>query len=421
MSSSIRFAAGLLAVVVLLVTLVRPLAAHFQLNVNIRVVHIEHLNDGLRVYLRLPTPYVLAGLTGAPRADGTVEAAPFTSNRLVEGELMHSLDPAAIEADPLGLGRLVAEGHSLTVAGIALVPAVEAVRLHLALKQAPFATLEEAKRSFEGPLLPPEMGETFVGNSVIDVQLFYPAGEPVYGYGFASTLDPGLAGQDQTANLVLDHLTGEPLVFRETGLLAVPLEVSRSVLMAALGFVIEGVRHILEGTDHVLFVLCLTIGALGLGNLLWRVTGFTVGHTVTLIAGFLGFVPTAAWFIPAVETGIALSIVYAGIIALLKRPAAGTVVITALIGLLHGLGFSFVLREILRVDAPNLWQSLVSFNIGVEAGQVAIVLLVWPAIWLLGKKGEKPVLFARWTVALPCIAIAALWTGERSLQIFAAL
>ena len=192
-------------------------------------------------------------------------------------------------------------------------------------------------------------------------------------------------------------------------------------MKAALGFVFEGVRHILEGLDHVLFVLCLTIGALGLGNLLWRVTGFTVGHTVTLILGFFGFVPAGAWFIPAVETGIALSIIYAGVVALIKFSGRGTLLVTALIGLLHGLGFSFVLHEILRVDSPNLWQLLLSFNLGVEVGQVAIVLLVWPLFWFLAKKGDKPVTIGRWVVALPCILIAGIWTGERALQLIGSL
>ena len=417
----LSIAAGLVAALLFLGALLQPAGAHFLLNVNIRIVHIEHPGDGLRVYLRLPTPYVLAPLVGEAAADGSVAPAPFTSNRMEEGELLHSLDRAAIEADPLGLGRLVAEGHRLTVDGQPLAPRVEALRVHRALQQSPFATLEEAKASFDGPVMPAEEGEIFAGDSVLDVQLFYPAGGAVYDYRFASTLDPGLEGQEKTANLIIDHFIGEPLVFRQTGLLAEPVAVSRSALAAAWGFVLAGVKHILEGTDHVLFVVCLTIGAVGLGNLLWRVTGFTLGHTVTLIMGFLGYVPTGAWFIPAVEMGIALSIIYAAVIAVLRAPGAGTIAVTAAIGLLHGLGFSFVLQEILRVDAPNLWQSLVAFNVGVELGQIAIVALIWPIMWYLARKGPKPVQVARWAAALPCMVVAGVWTGERGLQLLSAL
>jgi len=397
----------------LLCALAAPAAAHFLLNVNIRVIHVEHLDDGLRVYLRLPAPYVLANLTGAPRADGTAEPAPYTSNKLVEGELMHYLDGAALEAEPLGLGRLVAEGHSFLADGERLVPEVVLVRVYPALKQPPFSTLGEAERSFALPLAVPDHEEVFVGDAVIDVVLRFAAGRPVYDYQVGSTLDPGLEGQDKTANLIIDHFSGEPLIFRETGLLATPVAVSRSPFRAALSFVAEGIRHILEGTDHVLFVICIAIGAASLGNLLWRVTGFTLGHTVTLILGFFGFVPQGAWFVPAVELAIALSIIYAAVIAVLQRSEKGTVAVTTAIGLVHGLGFSFVLHEILKLNSPNLWQSLISFNIGVEIGQLGIVVLVWPLFWYLARRGDRPVNLARWTVALPCMAFSAIWAGER--------
>lgn len=411
---------GFVGVLLALALLAPAAQAHFLLNINIRVIHVQHLDDGLRVLLRLPMPYVVAQLTGAPRADGTVAPAPYTTNRREDGALMHYLDLTALRADPMGLGQLVADGHDLMVEGTRLPASVEQVRVFPGLSQQPFATLDEAIRAFDAPLYPDDTAATFVGDTVVDVMLRYRTGGAVYAYSFGSTLDPGLEGQDETANLLLDHFPGEALVFRERGLLQTPIDVTRSALAAAYTFVVEGVRHILEGTDHVLFVLCLTIGAVGFKNLLWRVTGFTLGHTVTLIVGFLGYAPSAPWFIPAVEAGIALSIIYAGVIAVMNRPGAGTFIITAAIGLLHGLGFSFVLHEILRVDAPNLWQSLLSFNLGVEVGQVAIVLLVWPLLWLLARRGARWLATGRWIVALPCITLAALWTGERVMMILEA-
>ena len=251
--------------------------------------------------------------------------------------------------------------------------------------------------------------------------LYYPTAGPVYDIELSSTLDPALPEQEDTANLILDHFTGEPIVFREFGLLQSPIEISRSPWKAAAGFGWQGVVHILEGLDHVLFVLCLTIGALSLGALLWRVTGFTLGHTITLILGFFGYVPQGSWFIPAVETGIALSIIYAAVLALYLRQDRGTIAVTAALGLLHGLGFSFVLHQLLNFDSPHLWQSLLSFNLGVELGQIAIVLAVWPIFLVLRRTNAKAALIGRWAVALPCIAIAAMWTGQRVLQLYAVL
>ncbi|MEM7221926.1 MAG: HupE/UreJ family protein [Pseudomonadota bacterium] len=393
--------------------------AHFLLNVNVRIIIVEHLDDGLRVYLRLSMPYLVADKIGAEQADGTVEAAPYTTNRIEEGQLMHLLDKAAYSEDPTGLGRLVADGHHITVEGRELPAEVEVVRAYPAIAQPPFANLAEAQRAFEASALWDEAwGESFVGDTVVDVVLRYRTDGPVHDYDFSSSLNPGLEGQEEQANLLLDtHPGSDPIITRVRGLLDEPVAISRSAWAAAYTFFLEGGRHILEGLDHVLFVLCLTIGASGLSNLLWRVTGFTLGHSVTLILGFFGYVPSGAWFIPTVESGIALSIIYAGVIAVMNKPSAGTFLVTTLIGLLHGLGFSFVLHEILKVDSPNLWHSLVAFNLGVEAGQVLIVLAIYPVIVLLRRKSLQALSIGRWIVATPCIAVAAFWTGQRVNQI----
>ena len=260
---------------------------HFLLNINIRVIHVAHLQDGLRVYLRVPMALLVANLIGPEQADGTRVPAPYTVNRLEGGQLMHLLDPDALRDDPEGLGQLVADGHELLVGGVPLEPRIEAVRAHPAARQPPFSTLEQARAAMAGPPYEPDAAATYVGDTVVDVALFYPTGEATANYAFFGRLKPGIEGEAEVANLLLDHAGGDTQVYRATGLLETPIEVSRSRLAAALTFVKEGIRHILQGYDHVLFVLCLAIGALTLGNLLWRVTGFTLGHTVTLIAGFL--------------------------------------------------------------------------------------------------------------------------------------
>jgi hypothetical protein len=400
--------------------------AHFLLNINVRVIHVEHLEDGLRVYLRLPMPYLVADRLGPLGADGLPEPAPYTTNRMEDGRLVHYLDAAALAAEPLGLGRLVADGHTVAVDGRPLAAEVEMVRAYPGADKPAFATLDDAKRSFEGPFDPQLFPPSYVGDTVVDVVLRYPGGGPVYDYGVSSSLVPGLAGQEDTANLLLDHFPGETKVFRARGLLDQPMEVSRSALAASATFVAEGVRHILEGWDHVLFVLCLVLGAFKFGSLLWRATGFTIGHSITLAAGFFGFVPAGAWFVPAVEMGIALSIVYAALVAIRAparepRPETAIFVITTTIGLLHGLGFSFVLHEILQVDSPNIWQSLLAFNLGVEIGQVLIILATWPLFRLVARWNARAWAFGRWGVVLPCVAVAAVWTAQRAVLVLRAL
>jgi hypothetical protein len=202
--------------------------------------------------------------------------------------------------------------------------------------------------------------------------------------------------------------------------------ISRSQLSAIITFIKEGVRHILSGMDHVLFVLCLVLGVTRLKSLAWRITGFTIGHSLTLSAGFFGFVPAGAWFVPAVETGIALSIIYAAAIAIMPRAQQDQnertmFFVTSLIGVLHGLGFSFVLHKILQVDSPNIWQSLLAFNVGVEVGQLMIILAAWPAFRLIQKLSEKTWRAGRFGIAAICIVIATMWVWQRSLLVIGSL
>jgi len=81
--------------------------------------------------------------------------------------------------------------------------------------------------------------------------------------------------------------------------------------------------------------------------------------------------------------------------------------------MVHGLGFSFVLHEILKIDSPNLWQSLLSFNVGVEIGQLAIVLVAWPSLLLLKRLSAIAWHYSRLALALACIVVAGYWAYER--------
>jgi hydrogenase/urease accessory protein HupE len=145
-----------------------------------------------------------------------------------------------------------------------------------------------------------------------------------------------------------------------------------------------------------------------------------------LSLGFFGFAPAAAWFVPAVETGIALSIIYVAVVAVLpdlnprfssERSEWAVICITGLIGLLHGLGFSFVLQNILQVTSPNIWQSLLAFNLGVEVGQVFIVLLTLLFFYPIGRISIPALQVSRYLTAGGCAAISLLWVVERTSNI----
>jgi len=166
---------------------------------------------------------------------------------------------------------------------------------------------------------------------------------------------------------------------------------------AARRFVALGFEHILSGTDHLLFLFCLIIPFRQFRQLVIIVTSFTVAHSVTLIASAFGFAPDALWFPPFIELLIAVSIVYMALenIVIAADGAPGEAaqnglrrlrqrwMITFAFGLVHGFGFSFALRQTLQFAGAHMLSSLLSFNVGVEIGQLLVLVVLLPALALL--------------------------------------
>jgi hypothetical protein len=189
----------------------------------------------------------------------------------------------------------------------------------------------------------------------------------------------------------------------------------------------EGVYHLVTGYDHLAFLLALLLpimllpahrwgaqpivnGAVhrpGLWFLLRTITGFTIGHSITLMLASLGWIGSPAWVEPAIAVTI-------GISALLNiypvRWLRGDVLALGF-GLVHGLGFSNIMREANVSDSLLLW-AVAGFNLGVEAGQLAGVVL-WCCVHLILVRWQRyePVVVRGGSWAL--LALAVYWTGER--------
>jgi hypothetical protein len=152
---------------------------------------------------------------------------------------------------------------------------------------------------------------------------------------------------------------------------------------AAASFVKLGFLHILEGLDHLLFLVCLVIPLRRIKPLVLVVTAFTVAHSATLAAAAFGFAPGGLWFPPLIETLIAASIVYMALENIVSGAAGARRWMIAFgFGLVHGFGFSFALRETLQFAGSHLLTSLLSFNLGVELGQLLVLAVLVPAIQL---------------------------------------
>jgi HupE / UreJ protein len=152
---------------------------------------------------------------------------------------------------------------------------------------------------------------------------------------------------------------------------------------ASFGFVKLGIGHILSGIDHLLFLLCLIIPFRRITALIPIITAFTVGHSATLIGTAYNLAPIGPWFPPFIETAIAASIFYMAIENIIGANLSQRWIITGLFGLVHGFGFADVLKEQMQFAGSHLLASLLSFNIGIEIGQLAVLCVFVPALALL--------------------------------------
>lgn len=184
----------------------------------------------------------------------------------------------------------------------------------------------------------------------------------------------------------------------------------------ARAYLVLGIEHILTGTDHLLFVIGLLFLVGFNKRLLWTITAFTAAHSLTLASSALGWLVLRP---PPVEATIALSIVLVASEALHRGPTLARrwpALVAFLFGLVHGLGFAGALKEIGLPD-NHLLVALLTFNVGVELGQLATVA----AAWLLWRVAARwPLLAQARTAALYGIgSVAAYWSWLRIAAIFA--
>src|SRR5436190_12461654 len=258
-------------------------------------------------------------------------------------------------------------------------PAVAATQLSLESDRS-FASFDEARAHITGHKLPPTANVLW--NQVMFDTLFE---YPIRSDGSAFSIRPGLERLAARVVTVLRFLPPGGAV-RAYEFLGDPgrVPLDPNWRQAAGRFVEMGFLHILDGTDHLLFLLCLVIPFRRFRPLILLVTAFTIAHSITLIASAFDLAPGGLWFAPLVETLIAISILYmaleniAGVMSVQRRW-----VLAFAFGLVHGFGFSFALRETLQFAGSHLVTSLLSFNVGVEAGQLLVLAALVPALQLL--------------------------------------
>ena len=239
-----------------------------------------------------------------------------------------------------------------------------------------FASYETALAHFDAPRLENDT-ELYWSQGLLDVLLDY----PIRSVRSQFSIRPNLERLGIKVNVVLRFLPspGEVRAFDlhgDPGL----VRLDPRWYQAALTFVYSGFLHILGGTDHLLFLLCLVIPFRRFWPLVAIVTAFTVAHSITLIATALGHGPDALWFPPLIEVLIAASIFYMALENVLGAKLQWRWIVAFGFGLVHGFGFAYGLQQMLQFAGAHLVMSLLAFNFGVELGQLLVLIVAVPAL-----------------------------------------
>jgi hydrogenase/urease accessory protein HupE len=236
------------------------------------------------------------------------------------------------------------------------------------------------------------------------------------GEGLTGVLEIRGVGARYSAALIKVYwLDGQSRVYTLTGRqtsvhLYGSAEDPRGMGEIARAYVVLGVEHILSGVDHLMFVGALLLLVGFRRKLIWTITAFTLAHSLTLASAALGILTLRS---PPVEAAIALSIVLVCVEALHDRDTLAKrlpALVAFTFGLVHGLGFAGALADI-GLPQRHLAAALLTFNVGVELGQLAVIGVAWLAWFALRHfdwpaLARKPALYAFGTVA-------AYWTWSR--------
>lgn len=265
------------------------------------------------------------------------------------------------------------EGERLLQSGT-----LEAVRIALPSDRS-FVNYESALANVYSPPLPDAM-DLYYRQGFLDIHASY----AIESAAARFSVDARLAGLGVETTTVLRYILpgGEERTFSFIGNPGL-VYLDPRWYQAVFNFIVLGFDHILEGTDHLLFLFCLLIPLRRISALIPVITSFTVAHSITLIASALGWVPSTIWFPALIETSIALSIVYMACENIIGVKQQHRWIMTFCFGLVHGFGFSFLLTESMQFAGSHLVMSLLAFNVGVELGQVLVVLLAVPLVHLL--------------------------------------
>ena len=382
----------LVGAVILLAATLGPAAAHDIPEQIVLQGFVKPEGDRLHFLVRVPS-VMLLNLNLPKRGPGYLDLA--------------HIDERALQA----AAATAAKEIELYENGVLLRPSRAAARISRGSDRS-FEAYASALANIEGPKLP-ESTEVFWNQGYLDAHLEYPISSERSDFSLDMRLPARPTGPLKLAVRFMPPDGSTRAYQLDGGAGRVMLDPRWH--QAAWAFVKFGFLHILDGIDHLMFLLCLVIPFRRIDwTLVGVITSFTVAHSVTLIAAAYGIVPSAAWFPPLIESLIAVSILYMAIENVFRPNLRRRWLMTFAFGLVHGFGFSFLLKSQLQFAGSHLLASLLAFNVGIELGQLLVLAIVVPLIALLFSRMPSREKALTLLLSLVIGHTAWHWTVERA-------
>ena len=364
-----------LFVLILLASTINVAQAHFKPGTVVREFVLTHAESTTEVYVRTPIPLVFGDVLS-----GAAVENEFLINRSTASEPQWYLSQDKIDSSRAAFAKRLTNSLQWKVGLESVSSRVRAYRVIKASERvSAFQSSSIARASLKESS---SVDDVAIGAGYIDMLVSIDARADAWPLRVrAGVVFTELPPDVHIDNHFFDERDKNKRKFTKSGQLSHAQNLPSTFIGWMVEYVIQGTLHIIMGFDHLLLVAAMTLGISSALMLIRCVTAFTLGHAITLVVAFLGYSPQIAWFIPAIELAIALSVVAAALGALFSKSAS--VLVYCVVGLLHGFGFSFVLGDILRRDSPELIQALSAFIFGIEIGQLIIIGLTLALIYVV--------------------------------------
>lgn len=376
-----------------------------------RILHLYQDNQDTIILMRMPLPLIL--LDDTWRGADSKQSIPYT-NKINTADYL--IDQEKIIKNIDEFKERIKQGYTIKKNGTSQNYLIESINIFNSDDRKPFSSLKAAEQNFTSNItIRPSATKLF--DSGIDIKLRITNTSVLYDdISIHSILGDKFNAIKRLGNIVNLHRDStDESITTTIGILDYSSTHLPSITQQLINGFTDGFIHILIGLDHVIFVLLLFYSASSFLKLLSLATAFTFGHSFSLLFG--GNIAIASpMFIPGIELLIALTIAFTAIALLLKKAQHLGTTPLLIIGVIHGFGFSFVFNELENEGAQTSISNLLSFNVGIETGQLFIYAIAF-AITVLIKNKTVLVKKLPYYVSTCALVISAYWVVTRSIPL----